>query len=48
MVVGVADRNWIEPIAAGWTVSVPLAEREVPSALAVAVIVSLPLQPVAT
>jgi hypothetical protein len=44
---GVAEMNEIEPIAACATVTVPVAVKLWLFALAVAVITSLPLQPVA-
>ena len=47
MFAGVAEMNAIEPIAACATVTVPVAVRFWLFALAVAVITSLPLQPVA-
>src|SRR5450755_991720 len=48
MVGGVADMNLMEPIAAGETVTVPLAERFWLFGVVLAVTKSLPLQPVAT
>jgi hypothetical protein len=44
---GVADSNWIEPIAAAATVTVPVAVRFVLDTAALAVITSGPLQPFA-
>jgi hypothetical protein len=45
---GVAEMNWIDPIAACATVTVPVAVSDWLFASALAVITSLPLQPVAT
>jgi hypothetical protein len=45
MLVGVADTNSIEPIAAGATVTVPFAINDCDPTVAVAVIESAPLQP---
>lgn len=47
MVAGVAEMNWIEPIAAAATVTVPVAVRFVLATAALAVMTSEPLHPVA-
>ncbi len=47
MEAGVADSNWIEPIVAAATVTVPVADRLVLATAALAVITSGPLQPLA-
>ena len=48
IVVGVAETNWIEPIAAAAIDTVPVAVRFWLAAVALAVMVSVPLQPFAT
>src|SRR5579862_8734074 len=47
IVVGVAETNWIDPIAAAATVTVPVADRLCDPTVALAVIVSVPLHPLA-
>jgi len=47
MEVGVAETNWMDPIAAAATVTVPVAVRLWEPTVAVAVIASGPLQPLA-